>query len=128
MNIVKFNLLKHHEVLLLSDIFDDNYNNEINKIDFINYLDIKNQKDNIEIQLIGTVKSIKKGITKKDNFFGIVTIVFNNEELEQLMFEEQIQDIFKLDLNIPIVFTMRTKIPEVGITMRIIDFKSIVKT
>jgi len=128
MNINKFNLLKNKEILLISDTFDNNYNSKINKISFINYSDIENQKDNIEIQLIGTVKSIKKGISKKGNFFGIVTIIFNNEELEQLMFKEQIQKLFKFDLSIPIVFTMKTKIPEFGIADRIIDFKSISKT
>ena len=127
MNINKFNLLKNQEILQLSDTLNNNYNREINKISFINYSDIKSQKDNIEIQLIGTVKSIKKGISKKGNFFGIVTIIFNNEELEQLIFKEQIQKLFKLDLNIPIVFIMKTKISEFGIVMRIIDFKSIVK-
>jgi len=127
MNINKFNLLKNQEILQLSDTLNKNYNREINKISFINYSDIKSQKDNIEIQLIGTVKSIKKGISKKGNFFGIVTIIFNNEELEQLIFKEQIQKLFKLDLNIPIVFIMKTKISEFDIAMRIIDFKSIVK-
>lgn len=127
MNIDKFNLLEHQEILQVSDAIEKNHNNKISKINFINYSDIKNEKDNIKIQLIGSVKSIKKGITKKGNFFGIVTMVYNNEELEQHIFYEQIINLFKLDLNIPIVFTMKTKIPEFGIAMKIIDFKSIVK-
>lgn len=121
----KFNLLKDKETLFFSDKFNDNYDEQINKIYFIDYSDIKNQKDNKEIQIVGTIKSIQKRLTKKGNFFGLVTIVYNNQELVQMMFDEKIKDLFKLDLNIPIVFTMRTKIPEFGIAMGVIDFKSI---
>ena len=113
-NIKDFYNLKDGEVLNFSHASCAKYKYKMNNIIFTPYS--KRIEDGDVVSYVGMVYKIKKCISKKGNIFILLTLKCREEEIEIFLFEEHIITLYKLDLDISVVFKIKISIADDGDT------------
>lgn len=93
------------------------------EIDQMSYT-LSSEKEQIEdgskALFIGKVEAISEKISKKGNKFGIITLMDFHGSMELTVFEKQLENLNKLDIEKPLCFKVEVSNDEQGVKMRVL--------
>ncbi len=102
-NVDDFYKLKRYEVMHLNQSDYSIYNNMVKDINFTPIREYNYVKGMfVDTLFVGVVRSMSKGMTESGTLTGRLTLEDNSGRLSVSLFEKDICEVYKLDLDVPI--------------------------